>query len=409
MLSLKASRADNFYYGSVDDELVKKKKEKEKKKLTKKDYSEIKFEIPYTIICLKCNVYIYKGERFKSERRTAGYYLSTCFYSFSIFCKKCTNKIVIETNPQNCSYDIIEGAKKKNEDYKNILTEGGKNNINTINFELNKKKRGDPFLLLEINALQKNRHLPLQPEGNPPVGRGNLRREKRSKGEQAGKAEEAANAKEPAEEKAGAEAEAGAETETETETDEPDESDGASSLHDHLGQSDEDMNEVIRQNYRRNSILKSDFTCNSNLRKQFRDIKKDKIKTKEENKKKNIFIDIVNDPYEDLKIKNFLLVSEKYKKTMKEKTLKGTPVNADAFSGINEHKQVGEVGTRSRTHLSSREQTYVNVYTYTQVYACFIPMSIFYTNGQACYLSRSPICSPRIMFAHMRCKEYFAI
>ncbi|SBS88698.1 conserved Plasmodium protein, unknown function [Plasmodium ovale curtisi] len=312
MLSLKASRADNFYYGSVDDELVKKKKEKEKKKLTKKDYSEIKFEIPYTIICLKCNVYIYKGERFNSERRTAGYYLSTCFYSFTIFCKKCINKIVIETNPQKCSYDIIEGAKKKNEDFKNILTEGGKNNINTINFELNKKKRGDPFLLLEINALQKNRHLPLQPEDNPPVGRGNLRREKRSKGEQADKAEEARKARK--------EEEAEEVVEAESETDEPDESDGASSPHSHLDQSDEDMNEVIRQNYRRNSMLKSDFTCNSNLRKQFRDIKKDKIKTKEENKKKNIFIDIVNDPYEDLKIKNFLLVSEKYKKTMKEKS-----------------------------------------------------------------------------------------
>ncbi|SBS98463.1 conserved protein, unknown function [Plasmodium ovale] len=316
MLSLKASRADNFYYGSVDDELVKKKKEKEKKKLTKKDYSEIKFEIPYTIICLKCNVYIYKGERFNSERRTAGYYLSTCFYSFTIFCKKCINKIVIETNPQKCSYDIIEGAKKKNEDFKNILTEGGKNNINTINFELNKKKRGDPFLLLEINALQKNRHLPLQPEDNPPVGRGNLRREKRSKGEQADKAEEARKARKEEE----AEEAAEEVVEAESETDEPDESDGASSPHSHLDQSDEDMNEVIRQNYRRNSMLKSDFTCNSNLRKQFRDIKKDKIKTKEENKKKNIFIDIVNDPYEDLKIKNFLLVSEKYKKTMKEKS-----------------------------------------------------------------------------------------
>lgn len=81
MLSLKASRADNFYYGSVEDEDLKKKKEKEFKKINKKDYNTIKFEIPYTIICKNCNIYIYKGERFNSERRKAGYYLSTSFYS----------------------------------------------------------------------------------------------------------------------------------------------------------------------------------------------------------------------------------------------------------------------------------------------------------------------------------------
>lgn len=273
MLSLKASRADNFYYGSVEDEDLKKKKEKEFKKINKKDYNTIKFEIPYTIICKNCNIYIYKGERFNSERRKAGYYLSTSFYSFSIFCKKCQNKIVIETNPQKCSYDIIEGGRKKNEEYENILTEGGINNINYVDFEQNKKKKTNPFMILEINALNKKKQNESEEyfengENNEVLPKGNKPIEK--------------------------------------------------PIND--TQLDEDINNVIKETYKRNVMLKNDFNCNQTLRKQLRDIKNEKIQKRKENIEKNIFINILKDPCEDLKIKKFLHMKEKYKKTINEKT-----------------------------------------------------------------------------------------
>ncbi|CRH02751.1 conserved Plasmodium protein, unknown function [Plasmodium relictum] len=296
MLSLKASRADNFYYGSVEDEKSKKKKEKEIKKQNKKDYCEIKFEIPYTIICTKCDTYIYKGERFNSERRKAGYYISTCFYSFSIFCKYCFNKIIIETNPKNCSYDIIEGARKKNENYKNILTQKGKNNINTIDLNDIKKKRVNPFMLLEKKALQ-NKNVLLyhsKEENNILIGseEDSLEKEKKCETEENKEINFLQEKNQEKEDK-----------------------------QEHLDflSSDEDINNVIKENYKRNNMLQNDFICNSNLRKQLREIKNDKIRQKEEYKKKNIFIDIISDPYEDKKLKKYILLNEKYKKNIKAK------------------------------------------------------------------------------------------
>ncbi|CRG96961.1 conserved Plasmodium protein, unknown function [Plasmodium gallinaceum] len=296
MLSLKASRADNFYYNNVEDEKSKKKKEEIKKK-KKKDYSEIKFEIPYTIICTKCDTYIYKGERFNSERRKVGYYISTYFYSFSIFCKNCFNKIIIETNPKNCSYDIIEGAKKKDENYKNIFTQKGINNINTIDLNEIKKKKVNPFLLLEKKAIQNKNALLYCNKGENNIlsesEKDSLDKEKNETNE---KKEEIYFTQEK-------------------------KNQGKEYTQENFNflSSDEDINDVIKENYKRNNILQNDFICNSNLRKQLREIKNDKIRKREEYKKKNIFIDIVRDPYEDERVKKYILLNEKYKKNIKVK------------------------------------------------------------------------------------------
>ncbi|CAA9991114.1 conserved Plasmodium protein, unknown function [Plasmodium knowlesi strain H] len=291
MLSLKASRADNFYYGSVEDERTKKKKEEEKKKKNKKDYNEIKFEVPYTIICTKCKSYVYKGERFNSERRQVGFYLSTPFYSFTFTCKKCPNVIVFETNPKDCSYDIIQGARKKNEQFENVLTEQGRNNVNSIDFEKNKKKKINPFLLLEAEALRKkgregeqaNRQGAEQdtPSGERPLG-----------------SDDTSHDELPTDHSSGGELPN--EEQSNGEDDPP---------------SEEYMNDVIKQNYRRNHIMKNDFSCNSNLRKQLRDIKRAKIQELQERKRKNLFIDIVEgDPLEEVLVKKYVRYGEKLRR-----------------------------------------------------------------------------------------------
>ncbi|KOB59277.1 hypothetical protein PFHG_01033 [Plasmodium falciparum HB3] len=338
MLSLKASRADNFYYGSIEDEKDKKKKEKKEKRLNRKDYDDIKFEVPYTIICKKCNKYIYKGERFKSERRKIGFYINSTFYSFCIVCKNCLNEIVFETNPQNCSYDIIQGARQKNEKYENILTHKGKKNINSINFEDNKKKKINPFLLLEQNVVQnkkkglsdcttfenynQSKHIitnnnkeDIFEEGKEndqkydydknsvendtyPLSQHNkniLITYKKNECEQRDNNSVVSN--------------------EEFNIISPQKNDEDSNI----SSDDEDMNEVIKNNYKRNHILKYDFSCNSHLRKQLRNIKKEDIKKKEQCKKKNIFIDLINDPLEDIKVKHFALLKDKYKKNITDK------------------------------------------------------------------------------------------
>ncbi|KJP88742.1 hypothetical protein AK88_01623 [Plasmodium fragile] len=303
MLSLKASRADNFYYGSVEDEEIKKKKQKEEKKRQKsrKDYNEIKFEVPYTIICTKCKSYVYKGERFNSERRQVGFYLSTPFYSFTFTCKKCPNEIVFETNPKDCSYDVIKGARKKNEQFENVLTEQGRNNVNSIDFEKNKKKKTNPFLLLEVEALRKKGR-----EGKQNAQQGG-EEEATHWGEKTFRSGEAQDKPSNPDSSAAGELPDDDVSSEDGSHEEEDDDDPTSEEHIH---------DVIKQNYQLNHIMKNDFSCNSNLRKQLRDIKKDKIQQLEERKRKNIFIDIVQggDPLEEVLVKKYVRLGEKLKR-----------------------------------------------------------------------------------------------
>ncbi|KMZ77417.1 hypothetical protein PVIIG_01387 [Plasmodium vivax India VII] len=316
MLSLKASRADNFYYGSVEEERAKKKKQQEEKKRAKKkkDYSEIKFEIPYTIICNKCKAYVYKGERFNSERRQVGFYLSSPFYSFSFTCKKCPNEIAFETNPKDCSYDVIRGARKKNEHFENVLTEQGRNNVNSIDFEKNKKKKTNPFLLLEVEALRRKGQAGGGGEaahrGEKPPGSGEaheeLPNEDRSNGDHSNgdRSNEDRSNEDRSNEDRSNEDRSNEDRSNEDRSNEDD------------PPSEEQLNDVIKENYRRNDKLKNDFSCNSNLRKQLRDMKKDKIQQLQERKRKNIFINIVEgDPLEEVLVKRYVRFGEKLRRT----------------------------------------------------------------------------------------------
>lgn len=284
MLSLKASRADNFYYGTVEEEQAKEKKKKHDKKKNPKQFDEIKFETPFTIICKKCEKYIYKGVRFKSQRKRAGYYLNTPFYSFTIFCPGCSNQIIIETNPKDCSYDIIEGARKKCEEYKNVFTEKGKGNVDGIDLEEVKQNRTNPFLLLEKRALERKKEEEKKKEKKvdntiKEKGEDIYLQNKENDASVETKQNLLSNSEQEENQTSGRESER------------------------YTSEEEEDLEEVIKKQYLRNKILKDDFRCNRNLRNQLRNLKKEKIQQLKENKKNNIFIKLLQDPYEDEKEK----------------------------------------------------------------------------------------------------------
>ncbi|CTQ41456.1 Family of unknown function (DUF572) [Babesia microti strain RI] len=130
MSTLKAARADNFYYAPDTENPPERKIKRNPKPKnhftnilapTSSIYSEsarpdgslIRFEMPFKIICTKCNEYIAKGVRFNAKRREIGMHYTTVIYSFTIYCKSCTNPIVIETDPENTEYVVKIGARRK--------------------------------------------------------------------------------------------------------------------------------------------------------------------------------------------------------------------------------------------------------------------------------------------------------
>ena len=75
----------------------------------------IRFEMPYNIWCNGCNKHIGMGVRYNAEKKKVGNYYSTIIYKFRMKCHLCPQYFEIQTDPANCDYVILSGARRKEE------------------------------------------------------------------------------------------------------------------------------------------------------------------------------------------------------------------------------------------------------------------------------------------------------
>ena len=75
----------------------------------------IRFEMPYNIWCNGCNKHIGMGVRYNAEKKKVGNYYSTIIYKFRMKCHLCDQYFEIQTDPANCEYVILSGARRKEE------------------------------------------------------------------------------------------------------------------------------------------------------------------------------------------------------------------------------------------------------------------------------------------------------
>ncbi|CAH8640611.1 unnamed protein product [Schistosoma guineensis] len=73
----------------------------------------IRFEMPFNCWCLTCKNPIGMGVRYNAEKKKVGMYHSTPIYQFSMPCHLCAGRIVMQTDPKNFQYVILEGARRK--------------------------------------------------------------------------------------------------------------------------------------------------------------------------------------------------------------------------------------------------------------------------------------------------------
>ncbi|XP_046849103.1 probable splicing factor YJU2B [Xenia sp. Carnegie-2017] len=83
----------------------------------------IRFEMPYNIWCGGCNIHIGMGVRYNAEKKKVGNYYTTPIYRFRMKCHLCDNYIEIETDPKNCDYTIVAGARRKEERWDPVAAE----------------------------------------------------------------------------------------------------------------------------------------------------------------------------------------------------------------------------------------------------------------------------------------------
>lgn len=72
----------------------------------------VRLMAPFTMRCLTCGNYVYKGKKFNSRKETAigEKYLGIQIYRFYIKCPQCLSEISFKTDPKNTDYVIDNGA-----------------------------------------------------------------------------------------------------------------------------------------------------------------------------------------------------------------------------------------------------------------------------------------------------------
>jgi len=84
----------------------------------------IRFEMPYNVVCLKCNDFIARGVRFNAEKKCIGKYFSTKIWSFRMKCARCSHWFEVQTDPQARDYKMVDGCRRNlqgSNDEKNLF------------------------------------------------------------------------------------------------------------------------------------------------------------------------------------------------------------------------------------------------------------------------------------------------
>lgn len=124
MSSLSATQADGYYVPPEYYESGAYKKESVSKFAGSKGHNQylqrsvVRFELPFDGFCTHCSAHVGKGTRFNAHKAHVDDYFTTKIYEFTTKCRACAQSTFkIRTNPQERTFDYIEGIRKKVEEF----------------------------------------------------------------------------------------------------------------------------------------------------------------------------------------------------------------------------------------------------------------------------------------------------
>lgn len=113
----------------------------------------IRFEMPFNIWCDGCNNHIGMGVRYNAEKTKVGMYYSTPIYKFSMKCVYCPSIIQIQTDPKNCDYTVMSGARRQNNRWKAEDAE----QIEAVEYNEKQRLRNDAMFNLDYGHKDKTK------------------------------------------------------------------------------------------------------------------------------------------------------------------------------------------------------------------------------------------------------------
>lgn len=82
--------------------------------------------------------------RLRMNTRQGGKYFSTTIWHFDLKCHLCDHKMVVATDPENCTYKCVSGCRRKIESW-----EDDQDTLKAPDVREKKKMEDDPFYRLE--------------------------------------------------------------------------------------------------------------------------------------------------------------------------------------------------------------------------------------------------------------------
>ncbi|KAL8936841.1 MAG: hypothetical protein Q9211_003992 [Gyalolechia sp. 1 TL-2023] len=80
---------------------------------------------PFSMKCISCGEYIYKGRKFNARKETTDEkYYSISIFRFYIRCTRCSGEITFKTDPKNMDYTCERGAKRNFEIWRQDPADG---------------------------------------------------------------------------------------------------------------------------------------------------------------------------------------------------------------------------------------------------------------------------------------------
>ncbi len=85
----------------------------------------VRLMAPFSMRCMTCGEFIYKGRKFNSRKETnqEEKYLNIQIFFFHIKCTRCSAEITFRTDPKNNDYAMVKGAVRNMEPWRNRETE----------------------------------------------------------------------------------------------------------------------------------------------------------------------------------------------------------------------------------------------------------------------------------------------
>ena len=116
----------------------------------------VRLMAPFTMRCLTCGNYIYKGKKFNSRKEDAvgEKYLGIQIYRFYIRCPQCLSEICFKTDPVNTDYAVEAGA------YRTFQAERlAELEVERLQEEKEEEEANNPMLALENRTKESRREM----------------------------------------------------------------------------------------------------------------------------------------------------------------------------------------------------------------------------------------------------------